>query len=345
MKKSLVKTIVLLSTLLLLYSYEVNSDEIKIIHTNNTYKATQSLMGSRFEIIVVHKEKSIAHKSIASAFQKINEIEKNISSWDPNSITSKINKMSGIEPVKVDKEYLNFIGRCKKISSLTNGIFDISFASVDKHWSFKTSMTKLPNVDELKKSVRLINFKNIIINQKNTTIFLKEKGMKIGFGAIGKGYAANHAKKVLVSMGIKSGIVNAGGDLIAWGLQENGKPWKIKIAHPDNPDKAITWLGISDTAIVTSGNYEHYVTINGKQYCHIINPKTGYPVSGIKSVTIISPDTELADAIATSVFILGKEKGMKLINKLNHVEGFIIDDQLTILKSKNMKINDKEIKQ
>lgn len=327
-----------------LCSKEIKHEKIKITHTNNTYKTSLSLMGSRFEIIVVHNNKDLAHKSIHAAIKKIQEIENNISSWIPSSLTSKINQAAGKSPIKVDKEYLNFIGRCKMISKLTDGVFDISFASVDKHWSFKTSMAKLPDPDALKRSVRLINYKKILINKKDSTIFLEEKGMKIGFGAIGKGYAANHAKKLLFNMGIKSGIVNAGGDLFAWGTQDTGKPWKIKITHPNHTEKAISWLSLSDTAIVTSGNYEKYVIIDGKRYCHIINPKTGYPVSGIKSVTIITPDAELADALATSVFILGKEKGLALINSLNHVEGFLIDENLQILKSDKMKINEKDQK-
>lgn len=336
--------LIIIIILCIYYPSGIIADSFKIFNTNETYKASLSLMGSRFEIIVVHKNKTIAHDSIYAAIKKIKEIEKRISSWDSKSLTSKINSMAGISPVKVDQEYLNFIGRCKKISSLTDGIFDISFASVDKHWSFKTSMTELPDPEKLKKSVRLINYKNIIINKANSTVFLKEKGMKIGFGAIGKGYAANHAKKLLFSKGIKSGIVNAGGDLYVWGAQDNGKPWKIKIIHPDQIDKAIFWLNLTNTAIVTSGNYENFVVIDRKRYCHIINPKTGYPVAGIKSVSIITPDAELADAIATSVFILGKEKGLALINSLNHVEGFLIDEQLKIWKSKKMKINYKDQK-
>lgn len=344
MKYSNLKILIGLALLALFVSANILADDLKIYRTNETYKTSLFLMGSRFEIIVVHKDKGLAHKAIFAAVKKIQEIESKISSWDPKSITSKINRMAGIKPVVVDKEYLNFIGRCKKISTLTEGIFDVSYASVDKHWSFKTSMSKLPNPEQLKKSVQLINYKNIIINKKESTIFLKNKGMKMGFGAIGKGYAANHAKKLLFSMGIKSGIVNAGGDLFTWGTQDNGNPWKIKITHPDDTNKAIFWLYLTDTAIVTSGNYENYVEIDGKKYCHIINPKTGYPVTGIKSVTIITPDAELADALSTSVFILGKEKGLSLINSINHVEGFIIDEQLKVWKSKNMVINQKDQK-
>ena len=140
-------------------------------------------------------------------------------------------------------------------------------------------------------------------------------------------------------MGIEHGMVNAGGDLIAWGKQENGKPWQIGIADPSGEKEYIAWLTINDMSVVTSGNYEKYVIINGERFGHIINPKTGWPVSGIKSVTLISPDAELSDALATSVFVLGVEDGMNLVNRLKSVDCLIIDDQNKIWTSDNLELN------
>jgi len=134
--------------------------------------------------------------------------------------------------------------------------------------------------------------------------------MKIGFGAIGKGYAANQAKKIMKEMGITNGLINASGDLIGWGNQENGKPWQIAVTDPKDKKRNLGWLDINDMAVVTSGNYEKFVEFDGKRYSHIINPKTGYPAFGTKSVTIVCPDAELADALATAIFILGKKEGL-----------------------------------
>jgi len=226
----------------------------------------------------------------------------------------------------VDVELFNLIRRSLKISELTEGAFDISYASMDQLWYFDGSMKVPPSDEEIKASVANVGFENILLNEKNHSVYLDKKGMKIGFGAIGKGYAANRAKMILTANGFNNGMVNAGGDLIAWGEGFNNEKWKIGIADPKKETEYISWLEIKDQAIVTSGDYEKYVAFNGVRYAHIINPKTGYPTTGIKSVSIICPDAELADAIATSVFVLGKENGLKLVNEMNLIECIIVDN-------------------
>jgi thiamine biosynthesis lipoprotein len=186
--------------------------------------------------------------------------------------------------------------------------------------------------------VRLINYKNIILEKENCTVFLKEKGMRIGFGGIGKGYAAERAKYILKQNGVESGIVNAAGDLTTWGYQPNGKPWTIGIANPNNCHLPFSYLNITDMAVATSGNYEKFVVINGKKYSHTIDPKTGMPVHGIKSVTIISPNAEIADAMATPVTIMGIKAGLNMINQINNIACIIIDDQDKIYTSKNINL-------
>lgn len=322
--------------MIFIFSFLVSAQEKNSL---KKYKRILLLMGSRFEISALSDDEIIAHSAIESAIAEIKRIEKLISSWDANSQTSTVNTNAGIRPVKVDQELYDLIYRSKKISKLTDGIFDISFASLDKIWKFDGSMNHMPTQTEIDKSVKLINYKNIILNPDSTTIFLKEKNMKIGFGAIGKGYAANKAKKLMQSMGIENGVVNAGGDLISWGFQEDGQEWNIAITDPKDKTKTIGWLNISNRAVVTSGNYEKYVEFNGVRYSHIINPKTGMPAQGTKSVTIICPDAELADALATSVFILGEKDGIDLINKLKGIECFLITDSDELKTSKNLKLN------
>ena len=163
--------------------------------------------------------------------------------------------------------------------------------------------------------------------------------MKIGFGAIGKGYAANRARDIMKKMGIASGIVNAGGDMFAWGRQADGKKWKIGIADPKNKSAILAWLQLENTAIVTSGNYERFAIIDGKKYAHIIDPRTGYPVSGLKSVSVICPDAELADALATAVFVMGEKSGMALINQLENVECIIVNDADEMSVSEQLQLN------
>jgi FAD:protein FMN transferase len=311
--------------------FQVNSQQV--------YKQTLKLMGSRFDITVVANDSVQGHIYINDAIEEISRIERLISSWNPKSQTSEINRNAGIKAVKVDKELFDLIERSIAISKLTDGAFDITYASMDKIWKYDGSMIQMPSEDVIKASVRKIGYQNIILNKETTTVFLKLEGMKIGFGAIGKGYAADKAKDLLMSKGVKSGIINASGDMNTWGLQLNGEPWKVAITNPMDKTKAYGLLPISDGAVVTSGNYEKFVEFNNVRYSHIIDPRTGYPATGIISVTVFAPKAELADALATSVFVMGKEVGLNRINQLPKVECIIIDEHGNVFTSNNIKID------
>ncbi|MEH6679252.1 MAG: FAD:protein FMN transferase [Sediminicola sp.] len=304
-----------------------------------TYTRTLKLMGSRFDLTVVAPDSLTGVSHINSAIAEITRIERLISSWDPASQTSEINGKAGIDPVKVDRELFDLIDRALGISNLTDGAFDISYASMDPIWKFDGSMDKMPSEDIIKAAVSKVGFKNIVLDRANSTVFLKLKGMKIGFGAIGKGYAADKAKALLIEQGVEAGIINASGDMNTWGKQPNGSEWKVAITNPLNKNKAFALLPISNSAVVTSGNYEKFVELNGKKYSHIIDPRSGYPTSGISSVTVFAPKAELADALATAVFVMGREVGLHRIDQLKGIECIIIDDKGNIFTSNNIKID------
>lgn len=301
-------------------------------------------MGSRFEVTAVSEDDSLAWRAIHGAIKETLRIEKLISEWDSASQTTAINNHAGIEPVKVDKELYDLINRSIKVSKLTEGAFDISFAPMRKVWRLNGSMKELPSATQIELAKSKIGYAKIILNPELQTVFLKEQGMKLGFGGIGQGYVANRCKLLMQNMGIKSGLINVSGDIITWGKQPDGKDWRIGIADPRNKTSVISWLSVSDISVVTSGGYEKFVMINGKRYGHIIDPRTGYPSEGVGSVTIVSPDAELSDALATGVFVLGVEKGLNLINQLRGVECLIIDDGGKMFTSKNMKLNFEETK-
>jgi thiamine biosynthesis lipoprotein len=303
------------------------------------HRKVLKLMGNRFEITVVTKDPSFANECIENAVTEISRIEALLTTFNDSSQTNRINENAGIKPVKVDKEVVDLIQRSKRISEVTQGAFDITYGSIDKRlWNFDKTITSLPDEATAKKLVRLINYQNVIVDDRKNTVFLKEKGMRIGFGGIGKGYAAERAKSVLHDRGIKSGIVNAAGDLTTWGYQPGGKPWTIGIADPDAARKAFSHLDITNTSIATSGNYEKYIMIDGKKYSHTIDPKTGLPVTGIKSVTIICPNAEIADAMATPVMIMGVKVGLDMINQVKDLACIIIDDDDKIHTSKNIQL-------
>jgi len=296
-------------------------------------------MGNRFEITVAASNITEATTHIENAVNEIRRIEKLLTTFDESSQTNLVNRQAGIEPVKVDKEMFDLIARSKKISELTQGAFDITYGSVDKRfWNFDLTMKSLPDPQEAKQHVRLINYENVILDESKSTVLLKEKGMRIGFGGIGKGYAADRAKAILLNDGVKSGVVNAAGDLTAWGVQPNGTPWTIGIADPNAARSAFSYLEITNSSVATSGNYEKYVVIDGKKYSHTIDPKTGMPVAGIKSVTIISPSAELSDAMATPVMIMGIKVGLDMINQVHGLACIIVDDDDHIYTSKNIRL-------
>ncbi len=303
------------------------------------HRKVLKLMGNRFEITVVSDKEIWANRRIDDAVAEIRRIEKLFTTFNEESQTSLINRYAGIKPLKVDKEVFDLIQRSKRISDITQGAFDITYGSIDKRlWNFDTSMTSLPDAELAKKAVHLINYRNVILDEKKQTVFLREKGMRIGFGGIGKGYAAERAKLILKQKGVESGIVNAAGDLTAWGLQPNGEEWTIGIADPDAARHPFSYFSISDMAVATSGNYEKYVMIDGKKYSHTIDPKTGLPVGGIKSVTIICPNAEIADAMATPVMIMGIKVGLNMVNQVKGLGCIIIDDDNNIHTSKNIKL-------
>lgn len=296
-------------------------------------------MGNRFEISVVRSDEQEVDFFIDLAIKEIQRIEALLTTFKEESQVNQVNAAAGLLPVKVDREVFGLVRRSIRISELTQGAFDISYGSVDKRfWNFDTRMTSLPDPVAARDAVKLINYRNIILDDKECSVFLKEKGMRIGFGGIGKGYAAEQAKRLLKQNGIKSGIINAAGDLSAWGTQPDGKPWTIGIADPERKEFPFSFLDITNMAVATSGNYEKFITVGGKKYSHTIDPKTGYPVSGIKSVTIICPNAEIADAMATPVTIMGVEAGLNLINQIKDIACIIIDDNDRIFTSNNIKI-------
>lgn len=300
------------------------------------FQRTLKLMGSRFDLTVVAENQARGDEYMDLAIAEITRIERLISSWDPNSQTSMINKNAGVAPVKVDRELFNLIERAIKISKLTQGAFDISYASMDRIWKFDGSVMEMPSEEAIKQSVARVGYQNILLDPENSTVFLKKEGMKIGFGAIGKGYAADMAKALLLKHGVTSGIINASGDLNAWGTQPDGKDWMVAIVNPLNKNKVFSWLPVRDQAVVTSGNYEKFIILNGERYTHIIDPRTGYPSKGVRSATIFTKNAELADALATSIFVMGVETGVDFVNQLKGVECIIVDDDNKIITSENI---------
>lgn len=296
-------------------------------------------MGCHYEITVIAQNETDANHYIDIAAGEVTRIEKLISEWDSTTQISTVNKYAGIKPVKVDKEVFDLIVRSIKISELTDGAFDISWAGMNQIWKFDGSMKRLPSKEEVAASVKSVGYKNIVLNAKDTTVFLKLKGMRLGFGGIGKGYSADKGAALLKSMGVKGGIMNGSGDITAWGTQPDGKPWMIGITNPFNKDKIFSWFPFDGHSIGTSGNYENFVEFNGVRYTHIIDPRTGWPVHGVASVTLFGPTAELSTALTKAIFVMGKEVGINLIKQFKTIEYVVVDEQGKIEVSEHIKLD------
>lgn len=287
---------------------------------------TVKLMGSRFDITIVSKDSISAERHIDMAIAEITRIERLISDWIDTTQVSRVNKNAGITPVQVDKELIELTERALRISSLTSGSFDISFAAMERIWKYDGTMNQMPDSATVKAAVAKVGYKNIIIDKKASTIFLRLPGMKIGFGALGEGYAADRCRTMMIARGVKAGIVNGSGDMSTWGRQANGKPWTIGITDPFDHSEQYAVIPLKTNAVVTSGSYEKFFELNGKRYSHIINPSTGYPATGLISVTVFGPSTEFANALSTSIMVMGKKAGFALLKKFPKYSCIMVTD-------------------
>ncbi|MEO5685636.1 MAG: FAD:protein FMN transferase [Chitinophagaceae bacterium] len=308
-------------------------------------KRTVKLMGSRFDITIVGKDAVQAENYIDTVISEVTRIENLISDWIPASQVSQVNSNAGIGPVVVDREVFELTKRALHFSIITRGAFDISFAAMDRIWKFDGSMTAMPTAEAIKKSVEKVGYKNIILDSIHSTIFLTLPGMKIGFGALGEGYAADRCREMMLARGIKAGIVNGSGDMNTWGKRPDGSYWNIGITNPFHKDELFAVIPLHEGAVVTSGSYEKFVVFNGKRYAHIINPATGYPATGLTSVTVFGASAETANGFSTSLMVLGKKAGLALINKYPAFKCIMITDNGKILSSKNMNVRKYHLKE
>ena len=295
---------------------------------------TVNLMGSVFQITVVDSNTISAQQNIDKVIVEMERIENLISEWRPHTQISQVNQNAGIRPVQVAPEVFNLTKKAIWFSEISAGAFDISMVGLDKIWKFDGSMEQLPSRKQIKQSVANVGYKNIVLDSANSTIFLTKKGMKIGFGSIGKGYAADKGREFLQALGIKAGILNAAGDVATWGTQINGKPWRIGVNNPLETGETLAVLEFSEqNAVTTSGAYEKYVEFHNKRYAHIINPKTGYPTTELLSVTIIGGSAEMCNGFSTSVMVLGLKKGIRLLKKFPDYDYVVVANDGKVVSS------------
>lgn len=296
----------------------------------------EKLMGTAFSLGVLAENEEKGQEYLQKGVQEIKRIEVLFSEYNTNSITSQINNQPKGEPLVIDKEVFDMIERCSNITNLTKGCFDITTGKLKKMYSFKNKHFEFPSKENIASALCNVGMKNIVLDKQNNSITKLKTEVFISFNAIGKGYASDSVKKIWQKMGVRSGFINASGDLFGFGTKADGSPWQVGIAHPNNNQKPILRLPLCNQAVATSGDYEQYFTYKGKKYSHNINPKNGLPLQGLKSVSIVSPSAELSDALATAVYVMGLKKGMSFVTQLPQTFAIIIDENNKLHLSKNI---------
>lgn len=299
------------------------------------YTQTRSIMATPFTIIVAAKTNEKLTKVVDKAFAAITRIDKKYSTYKPTSILSRINQNAGKKPVPIDRETQELLVFAQRVSEKSNGSFDITFQSFGHLWHLSPSKFTLPDPQTIQSRLQDINFHNVMLGDKS--VRFATHGTKIGMGAYAKGYAIDLAADVLRKAGYQNFVVNGGGDLLFSGRKFN-QAWTAGIQHPRHKNGFLmgTFNIEKNTALVTSGDYEKFVTHKGKRYHHIIDPRTGYPARGFRSVTVLAKTAMIADALATALFILGPEKGQKLIQSYD-AEAFFVDSKGLFLGARKWK--------
>jgi thiamine biosynthesis lipoprotein len=300
------------------------------------YAISQKLMGTAFTLGLLAEKEAQANIWLEMGLNEIKRIENLLSEFLPDSETTKINQNASLSPIKIDAECFELITRCCSLSKLTRGDFDITVSPLKKLYQFKNTQFEMPVGNIIDETLQCVGYQNITLNNNNCTIEFKNPGTRITFAAIGKGYASDRVKKLWLANGVTSGYINASGDLNTFGHKADKTAWKIGIANPDNKNKMLLFVTLPNSSVATSGDYEQYFTFKNRRYSHNINPHTGMPLSGIKSVTVFSPGAELSDALATAIYVKGVTRGIAFANQLPHTHCIIIDEKNKIFFSKGL---------
>ncbi len=295
------------------------------LQREKVYRKTMILMDTLVTINVVADSAEKADKAMNSAFDEIGKLDRLLNFFSSTSELATINRNAGLSPVKVSSETLEIIEDAVYASEQTGGAFDPTIGPEISLWDFHSQ--KMPDDKTVRERLPRVNYKLIRVDRNRSTVYLEKKGMLMDLGAIAKGYAADKAAEELKRQGIRAGLVSCAGDIRAFGLKQDGKPWRVGIKNPrpgNGDDEIMATVELSDMAISTSGDYERYFMSGGKRYHHILDPKTGYPAPECQSVTVIAKNGFQTDSFSTGVFVLGPEKGMEVLKRLGF-EGVIID--------------------
>jgi len=292
-----------------------------------------AIMGTRCAVELWTEDHARGEAAIEQVFAEMRRIDALMSHYKPDSELSRVNARAAEEPVKVSRELFDLIALALDYSRITNGAFDITYASVGYLYDFRKRIH--PGREQIGAALPAIDYRHVKLDPKTLTIRFERPGVRIDLGGIAKGYAVDRGIELLQAAGFTRAMVNAGGDTRIIG-DRFGKPWIAGIRHPNDEGKIALRIPIEDAALSTSGDYERFFDEGGVRYHHILDPKTGDSARQLRSVTIIGPNATRTDALSTSVFVLGPEAGLALINSLDDVDAVLVTPQGKVLYSKGL---------
>ncbi len=283
---------------------------------------TQEIMGTQVTVMAPDNEAADVAEIVFDIFR---ETDLAMSEWKSDSPLTAVNQAAGLHPVEVPVELLAVVRQGIEIGELTDGAFDITWAALWGTWDFKAATPKLPSDELLRTKLALVNYRDVDINEELRTVYLPRPDMLIGLGGIAKGTALKRAVNTLRDQGFASFLISAGGQVAVHGTR-HGRPWRIGIRDPrGDPDDYFARLNLDETSAATSGDYERFFILDGVRYHHILDPRTGMPTLGLRSVTVICADAERADALSTAMMVLGMNKALALAARLDDVEVVLVD--------------------
>jgi FAD:protein FMN transferase len=285
---------------------------------------TEAIMGTRCYVQLWADDPVKGNAAIDAAMAELRRIDDLMSHYKPESELSQINAHANDEPVEVDKELFDLIKLSTYYSRITDGAFDITYAGVGRLYDYRRHIR--PTDEQIRAALPAVNWRNMQLDEAHHTVRFMHPGMRIDLGGIGKGYAVDRAVEVLKARGITHAVVTAGGDTRIIG-DHMGRPWLVAIRHPDNPNKVVTRIPLSDTAMSTSGDYERFFDENGVRYHHIIDPRTGHSASKVRSATVLAPTATQTDGMSKTAFVLGAERALEIINSMPGFDAvFVLPD-------------------
>jgi len=290
---------------------------------------TEFVIGTVCTVNLFDKGSPDAYREI---FARLREIEARMSANRDDTEIAEINRNAGVAPVGAHPDVIEVVATALRYSEMSGGVFDPSIGPVVKLWNIGTDFARVPTKKELDAALSLVNYQDVVVDKAAGTVFLKRKGMRLDLGAIAKGYAADEVGRIIAKHRISRAIIDLGGNILAYGEKKGGESWRIGVQDPSSERGAhIGVLAVKNKTMVTSGVYERFFVENGKHYHHILDPKTGYPVSnGLLSVTIVADRSIDADGLSTSVFALGLQKGRALIESLPGVAAIFIGEDFSV---------------